>query len=153
MYRERVQALMEANRDDSEMLDFVEERVNSFRDYVGYVNFMETRIQRLNVEGLTGQEWRDAVQSLDEHRRMKHEVAISAVNQLNRLSISCGLEPFYDGPVDDEHRNEIGDLCQDVMNEYFKGRHMNPLTVSDLMDGKALADAVDDLSEGDGEVL
>lgn len=145
-YKESIAALMEANKDDSEMLDFIETRVNSFVNYVAHVNFMETRIQRLGIEGITGEQWRNAVQSLDENRRSKHEVAMSAVNQLNRLATASGLPLFYDGPVDDMHRNEIGDLCQTVVGEYFNDRYTKPLTVNDLMDnGQSLAEAVNEL--------
>lgn len=146
MYRERIGNLMEACKADSDDLDFIESRVNSLVDYVQYVSFMETRIQRLSIEGIMGEEWRDKVQSLDERRRSKHEVAMSAVTQLNRLSQAEGLELFYNGPVDHEHRNEVGDLCQAVCSEYFEGRHLQPLKVSDLMED---ADADIALTESD----
>lgn len=132
MYRERIGKLMEACKADENDLDFIESRVNKLVDYVSYVSFMETRIQRLSIEGINGEEWREKVQALDENRRSKHEVAMAAVTQLNRLSIAEGLESFYDGPVDHEHRNEVGDLCQAVCSEYFEGRHLQPLKMTDL---------------------
>lgn len=148
MYKESIRSIMEANRDDVEMLDFVESRVNSFVDYVGHVSFMETRMQRLQIQGVRGEEWRDAAARLDERRRDKHETAMSAVNQLNRLCTASGLPLFYTGPVDHEHRNEIGDLCQAVVNEYFEGRHTHPLSITEMMsDGKAFASAVENISE------
>lgn len=124
---------MKANKDDPDLLDFIESRVNSFVEYVGHVNYMETRIQRLTIQGVTGDEWRDAVSALDERRRDKHEMALSAATQLNRLATASGLPLFYDGPIDNEHRKEVGDLCQTVINEYFNGRHTKPLTISDMM--------------------
>lgn len=54
MYKESIRSIMEANREDTEMLDFVESRVNSFVDYVGHVSFMETRMQRLQIQGVRG---------------------------------------------------------------------------------------------------
>lgn len=154
MYRERIGNLMEACKAEADDLDFIESRVNKLVDYVQYVSFMETRIQRLSIEGINGEEWRDKVQALDENRRSKHEVAMSAVNQLNRLAVAEGLEPFYDGPVDHEHRNEVGDLCQAVCSEYFEGRHLQPLNVSDLFEESnsdiALTDAdLDGLTNND----
>lgn len=133
MYRESISAIMKANKDDPDLLDFIESRVNSFVEYVGHVNYMETRIQRLTIQGVTGDEWRDAVSALDERRRDKHEMALSAATQLNRLATASGLPLFYDGPIDNEHRKEVGDLCQTVINEYFNGRHTKPLTISDMM--------------------
>ena len=90
MYRERIGKLMEACKADENDLDFIESRVNKLVDYVSYVSFMETRIQRLSIEGINGEEWREKVQALDENRRSKHEVAMAAVTQLNRLSIAEG---------------------------------------------------------------
>ena len=108
MYRESIKAMMEANKEDTEVMDFIEERVNSFVDYVSHVSFMETRIQRLTIEGVTGEEWRDKVAALDSRRRDKHEVAMNAAKQLNRLCVAAGLPLFYGGDIDHEHRNEIG---------------------------------------------
>lgn len=134
MYKERIAKLMEAVKSEPDDLEFVESRMNAFTEYVGHVAWMETRIQRLNIEGIRGQEYRDAVQQLDQHRRSKHEVAMGAINQLNRLSKAMGLEPFYDGPVDDEHRNQVGDVIGQIVNEYFEGRSVGKLRKEDLMD-------------------
>ena len=147
MYKERIANLMRAVKDEPEDLEFVESRMNAFTEYVSHVAWMETRIQRLTIEGVDGQEWRDAVQSLDYSRRSKHEVAMGAINQLNRLSKAVGLEPFYDGPVDHEHRNEVGDVIGAIVNEYFEGRATGKLKQKDLMDEADFADAVNSISE------
>lgn len=138
MYKERIANLMRAVKDEPEDLEFVESRMNAFTEYVGHVAWMETRIQRIEIEGLRGQEYRDAV---------KHEVAMGAINQLNRLSKSLGLEPFYDGPVDHEHRNEVGDVIGAIVNEYFEGRATGKLKQKDLMDETDFADAVNSIPE------
>lgn len=161
MYKESIKAIMEANKEDPELLDFVEERVNTFVEYVAHVTFEETRIQRLTIEGVDGEEWRDQVQKLDERRRDKHENAMNAAKQLNRLAAASGLEPFYDAPIDHEHRNEVGDMCQAVVNEYFEGRNTRSLTIADMMgeeketkqEDTAFADAVAELSERKAEEL
>ena len=72
---------------------------------------------------------------------------MGATNQLNRLSKSLGLEPFYDGPVDHEHRNEVGDVIGAIVNEYFEGRATGKLKQKDLMDEADFADAVNSISE------
>lgn len=147
MYKERIANLMRAVKDEPEDLEFVESRMNAFTEYVGHVAWMETRIQRIEIEGLRGQEYRDAVEPLDHQRRSKHEVAMGAINQLNRLSKAVGLEPFYDGPVDHEHRNEVGDVIGAIVNEYFEGRATGKLKQKDLMDEADFADAVNSISE------
>ncbi len=148
MYKERVAEILKANKDDSDMLDFVEERVNSLIEYVKHVSFMETRIQRIEIEGIRGEEYRDIVSSLDERRRDKHESAMRAATQLNRIAAASGLEPFYDGPIDDQHRYIVGDMCAAVVNEYFEDRHAKPLTLTDLMgNDEEFVSAVTELSQ------
>lgn len=150
MYKEKIRAIMEANKDDPEILDFTESRVNSFVDYVQYVTFMDIRVQRMQAEGIRFEEWRDKVADMDSHRRSKHEVAISAVNQLNRLAAASGLPLFYEGIIDDAHRHEIGDMCQAVVDEYFEGRDARLLSVDNLMDnGKDFAQEISKLSGQD----
>lgn len=160
MYKERIAGLMkavkndDANRDSmADTLEFVESRMNTFTDYIGHVTWMETRIQRLNIEGVRGQEWQDAVKSLDMHRRSKHEVAMDALNQLNRLSTSYGLEPFYEGPIDHEHRNEVGDAIGDIVSEYFRDRALKQLKVDDLMDDEYFRKAVGGIQEMKGHEI
>lgn len=133
MYKERIANLMTAAKDEPDDLEFVESRMKAFTDYVAHVNWMETRIQRLTIEGVQGEQWRDAVETLDKQRRSKHNVAMDAINQLNRLSKFYDLEPFYDGPVDHENRTQVGDVIGDIVNEYFQGRDVRQLKTEDLM--------------------
>ncbi len=134
MYKERITNLMKAVKDDSVSLDFIEDRVNAFTEYMGHTAWMETRIQRLTIEGIRGEQWRDEVAKLDRLKRDKHEVAMDAINQLNRLCETYGLDPFYDKPVDNEHRNQVGDDIGKIVNEYFEGRDVWRLEKKDLMD-------------------
>ena len=162
MYKERIGNLMkEAVRrepdmsinDPDSLASFIEERVNKFVDYTTHVTKMELHMQLLNAKGIKGEEWRDIVENMDRNRRSKHENAMDAVNQLNRMSASYGLEPFYEGPVDDEHRYEIGDLCRDICTEYFDQRFPQPLKASEILaeeeQGRAkdFASSVEQLSE------
>ena len=153
MYKEKIRNLMHAVKDDPDDLEFVESRMNAFTSYVSHVAWMETRIQRLTIEGVDGEAWRDAVESLDSSRRSKHNVAMDAINQLNRLSAVSGLPPFYDGPIDDEHRNEVGDVIGSIVNEYFEGRYVGQLKVSDLMDTADFTEAIEALSGTAGKAL
>lgn len=149
MYKERIANLMRAAKDEPDDLDFIESRMSSFTDYMSHVQWMEVRMTRMNVEGVTGQEWRDQVENMDKSRRSKHNVAMDAINQLNRLSKAYGLEPFYDGEVDHEHRTEIGDVIGNIVDEYFKGRSVGELKQEDLM-GEDFAAAVESIPEETG---
>ncbi len=159
MYKEKVSKLMsaivnsnDAPEDKKYDLEFIEERMKTFTDYVAHVAWMETRIQRLEIEEVRGDEWRDAVQSLDASRRSKHEVAMGSINQLNRMSTMHGLDPFYDGPVDHEHRNAVGDVIGQIVNEYFEGRSVGQLRQKDLLDEDSFAEAVEKIPGMDGSL-
>lgn len=147
MYKERIANLMYAVKEEPDDMEFVESRVNTFTDYVGHVVWMEARMQRIEIEGLRGQDYRDAVEPLDRSRRSKHEVAMGAINQLNRLSKMHNLEPFYDGPVDHEHRNEVGDVIGKIVNEYFEGRDVGRLKQKDMIWEDDFAQAVGTIYE------
>lgn len=146
MYKERIARLMEAVKDNPDDLEFVESRMNTFTDYVSYVAWMETRIQRIEIMGLKGEDYRNAVEPLDRQRRSKHNVAMDAMNQLNRLSSAMGLEPFYEGQVSHECRTQVGDAIGNIVDEYFKGRHAGQLKVGDLMEDDRFSQAVESIS-------
>lgn len=147
MYKERIAKLMETVKNEPDDLEFIESRMNTFTEYVSHVTWMETRIQRLNIEGVRGEEWRDAVEKLDSSRHSKHEVAMDAINQLNRLSKAVGLEPFYDGPVDHEHRTEVGDAIGNIVSEYFEGRSVGKIKQTDLTADDDFTKAVNSIPE------
>ena len=156
MYKERVAALMNAVKDDPDDLEFIESRMNMFTDYVAHVTWMEIRMQTMRAKGIEGQEWRDAVSVMDAGRRSKHDVAMGGINQLNRMCQANGLELFYDGEVDHDHRTQIGDVIGDIVNEYFQGRAAGPLKQKDLMGevdstrtGKSFEAAINSMSAPD----
>lgn len=153
MYKERIGKLMTALKGteyEEDDMEFVESRMKTFTDYMSHVAWMETRIQRLQIEDVRGEEWRDQVQNLDSARRSKHDLAMDAINQLNRMSKMYNLEPFYDGPVDHEHRTEIGDVIGNIVNEYFEGREPRQLKKEDLVDD--FTEAVDSIPAEEPEM-
>lgn len=155
MYKERIQTLLEeavkrepeyAPEDPDSTAMFIKERVDNMFEYTNYVVRMENHMKVLSVMGMSGQEYRDKIQEMDFGRRSKHECAIASVNQLNRLSEKWGLEKFYDGSTDNEHRYQVGDLCGELCNEYFNGRAAHPMAVLDMMNGADLASSLDALA-------
>ena len=147
MYKQRIANLMMAVKNEPDDLDFIESRMETFIEYQRHVVWMETRIQRITMENLRGEEYRQAVEPLDHHRRSKHNVAMDAINQLNRMCKAVGVEPFYDGPVDHEHRTQVGDAIGEIVNEYFQGRTISQLTQKDLMGDEEFTEAVESIPE------
>lgn len=104
---------------DEELFDFIEMGMNAMVNYVGKVAHMEYCIPLYNGR-YEGQEYRDKVQELDERRRMAHESAISAVDSLTRLAKNLGVEPMFDGNLED--RYQIADFCEAMVREFFINR-------------------------------
>lgn len=126
-YKEKIEALLNTNKDSSLTLDFIEMNVKDIIEYPSFVAYAEVRMQRVSVEGLRGEDYREVVSELDTLRKSKHDVAIGAINQFNRLSESSGLAPFYEG---DMSRWAIGDLCGDITMEYFGERSGRGVSVA-----------------------
>lgn len=163
MYKKRIQTLLKeavrrepeyAPEDPDSTAMFIKERVDKMFAYTDYVVRMENHMTVLSVMGCSGEEYRDKVQDMDFGRKARHDAAIASVNQLNRLSQNWGLELFYDGPTDDEHRYQIGDLCGEVCNEYFQGRMSHALDIKKMMEGEDFANSINALpTEGAAQTL
>lgn len=127
MYKERISTLLreinQQNTDDPElqelMFGLVEDGLGSFVRYVNCVYNMESMITIARFRANDTQEFQQRVQDLDSSRRTAHEAAISSINAIDRLCGRLEVEPVYGGSQD---RNDIGDFCGAIVDEYFSGR-------------------------------
>lgn len=109
-------SLVEAVKDDQELLEFVGVKMNAFLDYVDAVVNMEV-MQPIIYARYEGQDIRDRIQELDSKRRSKHEVAIAAAAQITRLSEKYHVTPMFNGDVED--RYQVADFCMEMVSEFF----------------------------------
>lgn len=119
MIKEKFLNLVNACKNDSEMLEIIESDMKALGEYVYAVHMMETSIPiiRINYEG---EELRDRVEKLDRNRRDHHDRAIMGVKRLNRFAEMEGVEKIFTGDVED--RYAIADFCRDVTVEMFDDR-------------------------------
>ncbi len=119
LIKEKFLNLVNACKNDRDMLDIIESDMRALGDYVYTVHMMETAlpITRINYEG---QELRDRIEKLDHNRRAHHERAIIGVKRLNRFAEMEGVENMFTGDVED--RFAIADFCRDVTVEMFDDR-------------------------------
>ena len=119
LIKEKFLNLVNACKNDRDMLDIIESDMRALGDYVYTVHMMETAlpITRINYEG---QELRDRIEKLDHNRRAHHERAIIGVKRLNRFAEMEGVEKIFTGDVED--RYAIADFCRDVTVEMFDDR-------------------------------
>lgn len=119
MVKEKFLNLVNACKNDRDMLDIIESDMRALGEYVYAVHMMETSLPiiRINYEG---QELRDRVEKLDHNRREHHERAIMGVKRLNRFAEMEGVEKIFAGDVND--RYAIADFCRDTTIEMFDDR-------------------------------
>lgn len=119
LIKEKFLNLVNACKNDRDMLDIIESDMRALGEYVYAVHMMETALPiiRINYEG---QELRDRIEKLDHNRRTHHERAIIGVKRLNRFAEMEGVEKIFTGDVED--RYAIADFCRDVTVEMFDDR-------------------------------
>ena len=119
MIKEKFLNLVNACKNDSEMLEIIESDMKALGEYVYAVHMMETSLPIIHVN-YDGQELRDRVEKLDRNRRDHHDRAIMGVKRLNRFAEMECVEKIFTGDIED--RYAIADFCRDVTIEMFNGR-------------------------------
>lgn len=119
LIKEKFLNLVNACKNDRDMLDIIESDMRALGEYVYAVHMMETALPiiRINYEG---QELRDRIEKLDHNRRAHHERAIVGVKRLNRFAEMEGVEKIFSGDIND--RYAIADFCMDATVEMFDDR-------------------------------
>lgn len=116
-WKPRVERLI--NRAEKEDIELVEQALESCNRYVRSVVNMENAIgvARFRMEA---SEYRAYIQQLDYSRKINHNATIVNVKLLNRLCDLYGVEPVYEGDVD--NRKEVAAFAFRVVQDYFEGR-------------------------------
>lgn len=119
MIKEKFLNLVNACKNDSEMLEIIESDMKALGEYVYAVHMMETSLPIIHIN-YDGQELRSRVEKLDRNRRDHHDRAIMGVKRLNRFAEMEGVEKIFTGDVND--RYAIADFCRDTTVEMFDDR-------------------------------
>lgn len=119
MRKEKINKLIEAWKDDKEVLDIIQADVLALGEYTQAVYYMEFSVAIIKAK-YEGEEVRDALGKNDQSRHDAHERAIMGVKRLNRFALMKGLEPIFEGDID--NRYEVADFCCAIVKEYFDNR-------------------------------
>lgn len=101
-----------------EALEFIGDTLKAFPNYVNTVVAYNVKIPLIYAR-YDGEELRDRVVRLDTERHNAHEVAIGAVNIMNRVCEKMGLPPFAE--VDTTNRAAVADFAGRFVNETYRG--------------------------------
>lgn len=97
-----------ATAKDIDDAEFVYTMYCDVQEYVNSIYTMQARIARMQMEGIDGDEWREAVQRMDRNRRLCHNAAISSIHMAQRLANVYGVESFC--LVDEASLNNLDDV-------------------------------------------
>lgn len=129
MMKEKYINLVNACKEDADMLEIVNSDIAALGLYVNAVYMMETTLPIIRVR-YDGEELRDRVERLDRNRRDYHERAIMGVKRLNRFAAMMNVEEIFDGDVND--RYAIADFCMETVTEIFNDRTGKNFSIQDL---------------------
>lgn len=136
MIKEKFLNLVNACKNDMDMLDIIESDMKALGEYVYAVHMMETSLPILRVN-YECQELRGLAEKLDYNRREHHERAIMGVKRLNRFAEMEGVEKIFTGDVND--RYAVADFCRDTTVEMFDdrtGRSLSMVHSEQIVDDK-----------------
>ena len=107
--------------DDVEVLEIIEDTVNVYGDYVAYVHNMESLKPILKIK-LGKDEYKNAVEEMDEKRTRIHNAAIASTKTINRLCEFNELPLFFQGNIED--RVEVAEFIKNVVTNVFENRKL-----------------------------
>ena len=105
--------------DDVEILEIIEDTIDVYGEYVAYVYKMESLRPILKIK-LGKDEYKNAVEEMDEKRTRIHNAAIASTKIINRLCESNRIPLFFEGNIDD--RVEVAEFIRNVVVNVFQNR-------------------------------
>lgn len=103
---------------DDETNFFIIERLSIIRDYVFSVLEMEMQLPILS-RTFNPTDYATKRNELDTKRHQKHDLAIDAVHQLNRI---CELNDYPVLYIGSNTRRDIADFCFEIVESFYKER-------------------------------
>ena len=124
--RERYHHLLDTMRSSEETekedYDFVLERMLRLSDYIKQVFKMQIEMSVVH-DRFSGSDVSDKIKEVDRKRKDRHDLAIDAVNQLNRFCDIYKVEPLFDGDTSD--RQAVAEFCMEAVKCFFDNRNIN----------------------------
>lgn len=122
--RESIAGLAAFYADDVEILEVIDEVLNSFADYHNSIYKMETSLLTLNQNDMGTADYQSLVSSLDSGRTISHNAVIVNVSMLNRLAELAGQPPIYEGVISKErpYRREVANAVLEFVQEVISDR-------------------------------
>ncbi|CBH21391.1 conserved protein of unknown function [Acetoanaerobium sticklandii] len=107
--------------DDVDVLEIIEDTIDSYGNYVTYVYKMESLRSILKIK-LEAEEYKDTVEEMDKTRTKIHNSAIASTKIINRMCESSEIPLFFQGNIED--RVEVAEFIRDIVVNVFQNRRI-----------------------------
>lgn len=116
--------LLEKNKNDSDIIELIEDCLLSFEDYHRAVYRLEIYKQIYTGRSSDIEVYREQVANLDKSRTVCHNSVIANVRILNRLAAQQGCAPVYEGIVSEDrpYRREIANAVFAYVEQVIQNR-------------------------------
>ena len=120
-----ISKLILINKDDTEVLNFINSCIASFENYHKAVFDEQMFLKIYGAGALDADEYRERRSAVDKKRTMYHNSVISNVNILNRLASKSNVDPVYDGIVSEEkpYRREVANAVFEYIEYIINNRN------------------------------
>ena len=115
---ETLNRLISIYKDDSEMIEVINDALDSFEKYHQAIYKLEIKRKLYACGAMSAEAYREMIPALDGVRTNHHNALLSEVGLLNRLATQNGLPLFYDGEVSEER--PVRTWVADAVLEYVR---------------------------------
>ena len=114
-------AIENRSEDKKEDLEFVNERMLRFGEYIASIYRQQVELASITVR-LSDENIPNAVMDLDGKRHRLHNAAIDGIHQLNRLCRRLETPVLFDG--DEDNRQAVAEFCMEAVQAFFDARNI-----------------------------
>ena len=114
-------AIENRSEDKKEDLEFVNERMLRFGEYIASIYRQQVELASITVR-LSDENIPNAVMDLDGKRHRLHNAAIDGIHQLNRLRRRLETPVLFDG--DEDNRQAVAEFSMEAVQAFFDARNI-----------------------------
>lgn len=117
--------VLKIEKQNSEDVELEKEMIHDLaKDCANYINCVSNMENAINLARfrLETKDYQNFIMNLDNSRSRTHNVVISGVRVLNKLTIIHNLEPIFTGNL--ESRIEIAQFAKEYVDELFNERFL-----------------------------
>ena len=123
MNRKSLDELIRMSKDDSELLEAIQDALLSFEEYHNAIYTMETK-RKILAGTMDVRQFQEEISSMDRTRTVRHNAVLANVSMLNRMAERANLPPVYDGIISEKQpfRRQVADAVLDYVQEIILER-------------------------------